>query len=503
VSNVALTSNNSSILEKAASLTDEDVGSAIQTTFPGAKYSKLRRWLASAMAVTPNRRFDATRLKDKSFLNINARSTTAGFVTMLNKLATKEDIEAARRDVIDNIRTLSAEVQEGFAALDSSLNLAAAQAALGDNDILNRLTTLAKTIETKPDDLSATNMEAVSAAVRSAIGDALGEEVQRAFEASVLPQLKSSSTTSTVDSGLLTEVTRKIDVLAEKVGAMGAQISDIQQSVRDIKQLSAAMDARSNKLPKTFIIKPRVVVEKKGIAGFLGKAKQKIAGVVFDESSVLVFVCPVLMREVPCGPDGKGFPLRQLTKTMKRVLPALKWGLIFLKLALSTQGLGAVVPDISGLLPDMNNEYLNSLGTSMTSMLSATQESTLRDGIDTVLRKLDAIASETPPQDIEAWLASVVNNCPVSHYGLKLVTGPEGKSMWVSQGDGEILYGELGQAALSLKSHEVPSMLERAKQQQRLRIKEKVPTAAGVPPPPLPSSTSAQKGLFNFIMQYG
>ena len=42
--------------------------------------------------------------------------------------------------------------------------------------------------------------------------------------------------------------------------------------------------------------------------------------------------------QVPCGPNGKGYEFKIPTDLVKSILPALRWGLLFLKVAMATQG---------------------------------------------------------------------------------------------------------------------------------------------------------------------
>ena len=39
-----------------------------------------------------------------------------------------------------------------------------------------------------------------------------------------------------------------------------------------------------------------------------------------------------------CGPDGNGYTFKIASALVKSMVPALKWGLLFLKVALATQG---------------------------------------------------------------------------------------------------------------------------------------------------------------------
>jgi hypothetical protein len=74
---------------------------------------------------------------------------------------------------------------------------------------------------------------------------------------------------------------------------------------------------------------------------------------------------------VPCGPDGTGYIINIPTSTLKTLVPAMKWGFFFLKVALATQGIGGVVPDLGSLLPEMAcTNFLDSYMTSLTETLN-------------------------------------------------------------------------------------------------------------------------------------
>ena len=61
---------------------------------------------------------------------------------------------------------------------------------------------------------------------------------------------------------------------------------------------------------------------------------------------ILHFICPPNMlfhvkyfiHQVTCGPYGKGYTISLPTDLLKSIAPALKWGLLLLKVALATQG---------------------------------------------------------------------------------------------------------------------------------------------------------------------
>ena len=93
---------------------------------------------------------------------------------------------------------------------------------------------------------------------------------------------------------------------------------------------------------------------------FERKVKNNLMSVFWEESTI-VFVCPVTLQEVECGPSGTGYPMSVPTSALKALVPALRFGLVVLKIGLATQGLGAVVPNVEGLLPALAGPYLDAL----------------------------------------------------------------------------------------------------------------------------------------------
>ncbi len=100
--------------------------------------------------------------------------------------------------------------------------------------------------------------------------------------------------------------------------------------------------------PHTFVIlpkPPKVKLDKD--ASIVSKGANFLWNKVFDpimtlmwEKYVLIFICPISGKAV-----GTGYTIEIPTTLLKKIVPALKWGLIFLKLALATQGLASFVPE--------------------------------------------------------------------------------------------------------------------------------------------------------------
>ena len=92
------------------------------------------------------------------------------------------------------------------------------------------------------------------------------------------------------------------------------------------------------------------------VYGLFQRGKQMVASVCsgvqrlcWDELLVQ-FICPVTMQPVPTVAGGP-LIIKVPSQTLIFAAKALKYGTIVLKIALSTQGLGGVLPDLSGLVP--------------------------------------------------------------------------------------------------------------------------------------------------------
>jgi hypothetical protein len=258
---------------------------------------------------------------------------------------------------------------------------------------------------------------------------------------------------------------KKVDLLLSMVTKMDDDIQVIRSHTEKLMKLMKQVEARSNEFPGTFIIKPRYAEDGSSttaatkptsssrigrlankVSNFVSKANAKVRRVFWDES-FLVFICPVMMKEVHCGPDGNGFLIQIPTETLKIIVPVLKYGMMFAKVALATQGLGACVPDIGSLLPDVNNEYLNNLAASIQDQIQSSIQDKISSTLDDITTTLDSY-SETEEDEALKIVRGLLGDAKQGsarvedQFGLKLVKAANGdRSMWVSE-EGAALYRE-------------------------------------------------------------
>ena len=59
------------------------------------------------------------------------------------------------------------------------------------------------------------------------------------------------------------------------------------------------------------------------------------------------------------GKDGKGYLIEMPTELLLKALPIMKIGLYAMKLALATQGLGGIIPNLEEYLPDIDIDIIS------------------------------------------------------------------------------------------------------------------------------------------------
>ena len=180
-------------------------------------------------------------------------------------------------------------------------------------------------------------------------------------------------------------------------------VAKIVTQTRAIFQARSTVAFTHQLMPFTYLVKPYPAKGKLDVEGMFpfSRAKnflcRKWDSMVMDtlwERCRLTFFCPILLEEVPCGPDGHGYDLKLPTKTLKTLIPALKMGLLFLRVALASQGLGGVVPnipftDVTKNIP-ITNDYINGVAMSLADLCKTSSESYLTDKINGSINNLAA-----------------------------------------------------------------------------------------------------------------
>lgn len=448
----------------AKDLTDQIIDKAVERTF--SKDPSIKSWLKHALRVEPSERMTAFNLKNtRSLFSRNAATIN------VETLATKEDIsriianteqimyqQEQNKDVLlSAIASLTENLQEAFEKFGDSMVELTAQAAVGNRKSQEGIVALHEEL-LRQRSTGQINLDTLNSVMtRFENNEKLTNKIANSFESIVA-----------TNNGGGPEVAKKMDLMISMVNNMKLQISNIQLQVTKVRELTVKIDGKSNNFPRTFIIKPGRQISAKSstndknsfscvrkIGKFINQKILSNVDTLLWERSVLVFVCPVTMQEVPCGPEGKGYEICLQSEFLKTAIPVLKWGFMFLKIALATQGLGAVVPNIDVLLPPIDNIYLDNLAHSIASKLTgdihSKVETLLNGDVDSVLMFNSSVEENVAFEQLKQFVRNIEatsyninannNDWIPLQTGLERVLHPDDGIMWVSKlGKNEYLH---------------------------------------------------------------
>ena len=310
-------------------------------------------------------------------------------IKMLVILTGKQDeVLTLNKKVLFSIESLSVVVKQGFAGVGDVLEKLTAKACLGSSECKEAIEQLH-----------------VSLVQQKAAGELSADAIHRSlaslggsFSADVAALRESM--TSVVESSSQKDAGQKLDLLLSMVSGMRDDISSIKRSVDTIADLAVHLD-QTQRFPSTFIIKPSPKTPPTDanagrfakVTNFIQRRMKEPAMELLWKKSTLCFICPVSLMEVDCGPEGKGYAIEVPTETLKTIAPALRFGLLALKIGLATQGAGALLPNVDGLLPGFAGDYLNSLNSYIVDAAGGSMDDSL-SSVDDYLASASSAADD-------------------------------------------------------------------------------------------------------------
>jgi len=376
-----------SLLIYASQLTDDQIERVIRAKLGDMKSTAARTWLLDALKVNPYDRLTIEKLNGGHSLFTNNYATIS-----MNNLATKANVDQAVKMGIDTIITVSndnarlimennnmnarllfdkfqelrQDVQDEFHRLGESFSGLVTQTATGNEAIVEELNYFRQLVELQRK-AGRLDVDALLNSINN-----MGSEV-----ASSLSSILGSSQGKGPSSPSSDEVNKKLDILITMVSNVQDEVTHISKCVVNITRLTSKIAEHMTRYPHTFVILPEPPKAKLGKdASTFSKGLNYFKNIVINpimtlmwEKSVLIFFCPISGKAV-----GTGYTIKIPTASLKTIVPALKWGLIFLKLALATQGLASFVPDVSVVLPEINGNYINSIEQSIIHATSTTAD---------------------------------------------------------------------------------------------------------------------------------
>ena len=387
----------------------------------------------------------------------------------------QRDLKEGQQEVLKGLRDLSEQLSRSLDGLGQSLTQLTA-AAMRDVKVENGVSSLASALEahrtyllTHGDTSDATGTmlsQAINNATAS-LDPALASNLQR-----YIVDVMSSSGAATTDNSSAPSQSDKLDALMSVMRDMQGELRSVRELAHEQSDLLKVIEKRGNKMPHTFVILPDMGVEGNPtddakqlsmagkITSYLLRQKDKMMGLVWDRSR-LFFICPVTGQAVSCGPpyaphNGKGYQIKVPTALVRALAPALQWGVIFLKIALASQGLGGILPIPIDWLPGQL-----AIGTELTHLRSVVDDMEVSTDVDKGVKKVveweqkeakhDAIQQNALAR-VYKFIAEAEGNADdilnpawfPQHTGLILTTAKTtGASLWVSK-EGQKAFEERG-----------------------------------------------------------
>ena len=284
-------------------LTDEEVRTHVQRTFPGGQYDSLRSWLIHALRVNPIDRASADQLLNGHSL-LGMREKTIDHNGLYNQILRNQN------QILEKIDELSEKLCNAFDSLSGTLDCVAANIALGSQDYRESIETLEVVLRCQMDQLTfgvdkSIDQVALQSAVASSIAS-LEESVRSKISASIREltnggDVKDSSETDRLDIliTMVQELHTKSDLLADDFKTF----MSISNSHSD---LLAIIEMNGNCMPLTFIILPEINFHDRldssasrfsKIKNFAQRKTRKMASLVWARSHIH-FICPVTLKQV-------------------------------------------------------------------------------------------------------------------------------------------------------------------------------------------------------------
>jgi serine/threonine protein kinase len=367
------------VLISASKLTDDQIQRVINDKLGDTKLTAARTWLLDALKVNPHNRLTIERLNSNHSL-LTTNYATISMNNLVDKIITVSNDNARQimennnmnaRLLLNKFQELRQDVQDEFHRLGDSFSGLITQTATDNEAIAEELNYFRQQLELQRK-AGRLDVDALQKTITN-----MGSDVSREISSSLSSILASSQGKGPLSSTTTDEVNKKLDILICMVTNVQDEVTDISKSVVNISRLTSKIAENMTRYPHTFVILPKPPMAKLGKdASRVSKAMNYFKREMFSpvmalmwNESVLIFICPISKKAV-----GTGYTIQIPTALLKTIVPALKWGLIFLKLALATQGLASFVPDVSVVLPEINGNYINSIEKSIIHATSETAD---------------------------------------------------------------------------------------------------------------------------------
>ena len=414
------------ILQILSTMTDEDMKKNINFVFPFKKDAPLRHWLEDALKIDPRTRPAANTLMT-NYSILGSKEGTINTDSIVREI--KDQLDIQHLSLLERIDTLSQDLLDQLGHLKASLDQEVVHLAL--NSQIVQFSNLMQTLEEQKLNAQSNNLQVDRLIVQ--LREA-GADIKESVITSIIQVLSSKNDQNASQSD-------KLESVMQMMHGVKQQMNEIASLNQQQLSLLGKLGMKNNFMPHLFCI---VAEEKREKLDENAKISSKVLNCVkrkaesfqgwFWESSRLIFICPVTLEMVPCGPHGKGYEICIPHEWVRTAVPILKVGWLLLKVALATQGLGTVIPNIFDFLPKtFNNDTVDALFDN----IATPEQEEVSSAIDLMedtpaLVYLFKLIARAEGCDLES-NAAVLTSWKPSKTGLHLTSCEKtGQSAWVS-----------------------------------------------------------------------
>jgi len=416
------------ILQCATQLTDTKIKEIIEAKLCSENSTAARHWLVDALKVHPEDRLSIEQLNEKHTL-----FTTKYATLNMDNLATKTDCNNTIQAVHKSTKIIKNIIRNEFNKLKQTFSIAITRIAIENKKCIDGLSELNNELK----------LQKLQRRLDVDIIQNLVKNLNAEISLTVSSSLSTILPTTTVDKEISADVLQKLDKLIRMITQVQDTVDDLNKNINNIKLLTSSLVKKNKRCPHSFVLlpKPRIddSIQASKAWNYITNKVINPMKTLFWEESVLIFICPISMKQVKCGPNDKGYDIKLPTNGMKKIASIMKWGLFFLKIALATQGLAASIPDVSSFFPIIDDNYFNGIVTELSTM-----SETIMNYEDNVNQMMDSLTDEQDQAAFneildflmikESYTGPNPQDWEPKNTGLiKVVSDCDGSCMWVSQ----------------------------------------------------------------------
>lgn len=289
------------IIMALSRLTDEEVRSNIERTFPGGQHDSLRSWLIHALRVNPIDRASAEQLLSGHSL-LGMREKTIDHNRVYCQILRNQN------QILEKIDDLSEKLVTAFDSLSSSLDCVAANMALGSKDYRQGIETLELVLSGQMEQVAhgaSIDQVALESAVAASIAN-LEDSVRSKITTSIRELTNAGDTNDFSQNDRLDILLTMVQELHSKSNHLAEDFKHFMSISNSQSDLLATIEMNGNFMPLTFVIIPEVSFREKldssasqlsKIKNFTKRKTKKMASLVWSRSRIH-FICPVTLKQV-------------------------------------------------------------------------------------------------------------------------------------------------------------------------------------------------------------